>query len=116
MLASKDQKIVEKIGKELIEHVRLNESWWKKTFVESWSTKHCIEQGDALHVAIKTNEPLLTNAYQVPLRGIALGIYNFKIAKTIEKPKAQQEGGEVVHNAFVEPMWVQKRLSNSIPM
>ncbi len=26
-LASKDQNIVEKIGKELIKHVRLNESW-----------------------------------------------------------------------------------------
>jgi hypothetical protein len=37
--------------------VRLNESSWKKTFLESWSSKHCIEQGDALHVAIKTNEP-----------------------------------------------------------
>jgi len=30
------------------------------------------------------------------------------MAKTIEKPKAQQEGREVVHNVFVEPMWVQK--------
>jgi hypothetical protein len=58
----------------------------KKTFVESWSTKHYIEQGDAFHVAIKSNEPLLTNAYQVPLCEIALGIYNFKMPKTIEKP------------------------------
>jgi hypothetical protein len=35
-------------------------------FVESWSIY--IEQGDALHVAIKTNEPLLTNAYQMPTK------------------------------------------------
>ncbi len=88
--------------------MRLNESWWKKTFFESWSTKHCIEQGDALRVAIKTSKTLLTNAYQVPLCGIALGIYNFKMAKKIVKPKAQQ-GRKVVHNAFVEPMWVEKQ-------
>jgi hypothetical protein len=30
------------------------------------------------------------------------------MAKTIEKPKVQQEGREVVHNAFIEPLWVQK--------
>jgi hypothetical protein len=37
------------------------------------------------------------------------------MAKTIEKPKAQQ-GREVVHNAFIKPMSVQKQLSNSTPM
>jgi len=40
----------------------------------------------------------------------------FQNGKFFEKPKAQQEGREVVHNVFVEPMWVQKRLSNSTPM
>jgi hypothetical protein len=40
----------------------------------------------------------------------------FQNGKNFEKPKAQQEGREVVHNVFVEPMWVQKRLSNSTPM
>jgi hypothetical protein len=42
--------------------VKLDERVAKKLFDERWFVKHCVEQGNALHVTIKTNEPLLMNA------------------------------------------------------
>lgn len=71
----------------------------KKRFNEAWITKHCIEVNDMLHATIKTNEPLLLHAYQVPFCGIMHAIYKFNLTKTIEKKKdktKRQRGG--AHN------------------
>lgn len=63
MLVSKDEKIAEIFEKELVKHARLKEWVKKKLFDERWQAKHCVEQGDALRVVIKTNEHLPMNAY-----------------------------------------------------
>jgi hypothetical protein len=89
MLASKDQKVVEKFEKELTKCVRLDERVAKKLFDERWFAKHCVEQGNALYVTIKANEPLPMNAYQVPFYRITPSICKFNMATTIEKQKVQ---------------------------
>jgi hypothetical protein len=61
MLVSKDRKVVENF-EELTKCVKLDERVAKKLFDERWFVKHCVEQGNALHVTIKTNEPLPMNA------------------------------------------------------
>lgn len=58
-----------------------------------------------LHATIKTNEPLLLHAYQVPFCGIMHAIYKFNMTKTIEKKKERQEGKEVVHIMLIELLW-----------
>ncbi len=56
-----------------------------------WFPKCCIEQGEALHVAItlyvaiRINPPLLMNAYQTPFHRTTFVIYKFNIKVTIEK-------------------------------
>lgn len=57
MLASKGRKVVENFEKELTKCVKLDERVAKKLFDERWFAKHCVKQGNALHVTIKTNEP-----------------------------------------------------------
>lgn len=62
MLVSKDGKVVENV-EELAKRARLEEKATKKLFDERWQAKHCVKQGNALHVAIKTIEHLPMNAY-----------------------------------------------------
>lgn len=50
-----------------------------------WFPKCWVEQGEALHVAIKINGPLLMNAYQTPFHRTTFVIYKFNIKVTIEK-------------------------------
>jgi hypothetical protein len=86
MLASEDQKIIEKMG---WAYWTCEAKWKlvKKTFVESWSTKHYIEQGGALHVVIKSNEPLLTNAYKSHYVKLYLGSTISKWQKQLKNQK-----------------------------
>ncbi len=116
MVASKDRKVVEKFEKELTKCVKLNERVAKKLFDERWFVKHCVEQGNTLHVTIKTNEPLPMNAYQIPFYGITPSICKFSMTTTIEKQKAQRKGKKVVHIALVEPVWIHKLPPSSILM
>jgi hypothetical protein len=68
-------------------------------FMRLGYSKHCIEVGDTLHGAIKSEGPLFTQAYQASFCGITPTICRVNMTQGIEKRK-RREGREVVHIAL----------------
>ncbi len=95
---------------------------WKNQFDEMWFSKYCVEQGEAQHVAItqyvaiRTNAPLLMNAYQTPFHRTTFAIYKFNIKVTIEKWKPMKKGRNYSHIILIELMWVHKTIPHSTSM
>lgn len=73
---------------------------WKNQFGEMRFSKCCVEQGEALHVPIRTNAPLIMNAYQTPFHKTTFAIFKFNIKVTIEKWKPMKKGRNYSHTSF----------------
>ncbi len=70
---------------------------------ELWSSKQCGEVGNALHLAIKTNLPVMTIGHHAPFYKFApiCCKYHVKLAK--KKHKASLESQDLSHITLVEP-------------
>lgn len=55
---TKGKRHAEKIAKEEVKFARMAIREFKKAFDASWSGKCCVEVGEALHNAIKSNAPI----------------------------------------------------------
>lgn len=76
----------------------------KKRFIEQWTSKWCGKVGDALHLTIKANLPLVTMMYHMPFYGFAPPICKYNMWNA----KAQQDGQDASQMALIKPTWVYK--------
>jgi hypothetical protein len=66
----------------------LEEKVAKKKIDELWSSKQCLEVDNALHLAIKTNLPLMTIGYHAPFYKFAPVCCKYYVKLTEKKHKA----------------------------
>ncbi len=91
----------------------------KKRFIEQWTSKWCGKVGDALHLTIKANLPLVTMMYHMPFYGFAPPIckYNMWNAKlTIVKCEAQQDDQDALQMALINLIGSIKDSQHFLPL
>ncbi len=68
--------------------------------------------GNGLHLAIKTNLPLVETSYHVPFCMFTLIWCKFNMKLAITKCKARHKGQNMLHITLVKISWVYRRITN----
>ncbi len=68
------------------------------------------------NMLLRTNAPLLMNAYQTPFHRTTFVIYKFNIKVTIKKRRPMKKGRNYSHIIVIKLMWVHKSIPHSTSM
>lgn len=77
-----------------------------------WTSKWCGEVGNVLHLAIKTNLPLVETSYHVPFCMFTFVCCKFNMKFAITKCEAQHKGQNMLHITLVKVNWGYRRITN----